>query len=157
MRAWTARQSLILCISLTLVLTLGVTLSMAQQKTKIAGKMTMAYTERKAVDVGDTEGHILVLAESEGVNVGEGGSKFMDGAQALNISFADLDGGNGPHQGYLRLTKGEDSIFAKWEGQVTTRLSPEGVPVTAFEGMFSYIAGTGQYKNIQGSGTYKGN
>ena len=44
----------------------------------------------------------------------------------------------------------------KAEGKTTTILSPEGKPITTFEGIISFIKGTGKYKNIQGSGTYKG-
>ena len=144
-----------LFISVALIFALAVT-TLAQEKTKIAGKITVTYTKQEKIDVGDTEGHIFPMAESEGTNVSTGKNEFMDGAQVANMSFGDLVKGNGPQQGYIKFTKNGDTTFAKWESKVTTTLSDEGTPIITFEGTFSYIKGTGQLENIQGSGTYKG-
>jgi len=142
--------------SLALIFALGVTTSTAQQKTKVSGKMTVAYTKQERIDVGDVEGHLISLSESEGINVSTGKPEFMNGAQVVNLSFADLVKGNGPQQGYVKNTKKGDTAIAKWEGKITTTLSAEGTPITTFEGTFSWIKGTGQFENIQGNGTYKG-
>lgn len=156
MQMLTFKRSTTLFISFALIFALSVTTSRAKEKTKIAGTMTISYTKQETLDVGDTEEHIVALSEGEGVHVSTGKHKFMDGAQLVNISFGDLVKGNGPHQGYVRLTQKGETVFARWEGKITTTLSPEGTPVTTFEGSFSFITGTGQFKNIQGSGTYKG-
>ncbi len=148
----TSKRSTALFISLALIFVLGVIPSIAQQKTKIAGKMTVAYTRQETIDIGDIEGHIISLGESEGTNVSTGKHKFMDGAQVVNMSFGDLVKGNGPHQGYLKLTKKGNAVFCKWEGKVTTK----GTSMPTFEGTFSYIKGTGKFENIEGDGTYKG-
>ena len=156
MRVLTSKRSMVLFISLALILAVGMMSSIAQQKSKIAGKMTLAYARQEMMDMGDTEGHVLSLSESDGINVSIGKHEFMDGAQVVNISFGDLVKGNGLHQGYVKLAKKDDTVFAKWEGKVTTTLSAEGTPITAFEGTLSYVKGTGKFENIQGSGTYKG-
>jgi hypothetical protein len=88
--------------------------------------------------------------------VNTGKQEFMDGAQVINMSTSDLIKGTGTHQGYVKVVKGEDSIFAKWQGKITTSFSDEGLPHTSFEGTYSYLSGTGQYEGIQGAGTYKG-
>ena len=144
-----------LFISLVLILALSITTE-AQQKTKAAGKMTAAYTDQEMIEVGDVEGHVITLVESEGINVSTGKPAFMDGSQLINLSFGDYVKGSGLHQGYVKLTKKDDTAIAKWQGKVTTTLSAEGVPVTTFEGTFSWIKGTGQFEGIQGNGTYKG-
>ena len=72
MQILTSKRSMLPFISLVLIFALGVTTSMAQQKTKIAGKMTCAYTKQEVIDAGDTEGHVLSLAEYEGANVSAG-------------------------------------------------------------------------------------
>jgi hypothetical protein len=129
---------------------------MAQQKTKIAGKITSAYVMEEKLNVGDAEDHIISLGESEGANVSTGENKFMDGAGVVNMSFSDIVKGNGPHQGYIKFAKNGDSVFAGWNGKIATIFSEEGAPITTFEGIFTYIKGTGRFENIQGSGTYKG-
>ena len=156
MQMLTSKRSMALFISLALIFALGVTTSIAQQKTKIAGKMTCASIKSERINVGDTEGHILLLSEYEGANVSTGKHKFMDGAQVVGMTFGDLVKGNGPHQGYIKMSLNGDAVFSKYEGKTTTTLSPEGTPIMTFEGTFSYIKGTGQFENIQGGGIYKG-
>lgn len=157
MRTLTFKRRTALSISLALILALVATMSIAEQKTKIAGKVTLSYTgNRLEIDVGDTEGHSFSVSESEGTNLSTGKHEFMDGAQVINISFGDLAKGNGLQQGYIKFGKSDDTAFAKWEGKVTTTLSLEGTPVTVFEGSLHFIKGTGQFANIQGRGSYKG-
>jgi hypothetical protein len=144
-----------LFISLVLIFTLGVTTSIAQQKTKIAGKHTLAY-KQDTINVGDTEGHIIALSEFEGFNVSTGEEKFMDGAQDVAMGFSDLVMGNGTDQGYGNISLNGDVIFWKHQGNIATTISPEGKLVTTAEGSWTFTKGTGKYENIQASGTYKG-
>jgi hypothetical protein len=129
---------------------------MAQKKFKCAGKQTAAYTVREVVEVGDTEGHSLILLKSEGFNESTGEHKFMDGAEVVWFAISDYIKGNGPHTVYTKMSLNDDVIHGKAEGKTTTVLSPEGKPVTTFEGTMSFTKGTGKYKNIQGSITYQG-
>ena len=156
MRILTCKRLTVLFISLALIFALGVTISIAQQKIKIAGKHTLAYTPGATINVGDTEDHIIALSTFEGANVSTGKNKFMDGAQDVGMTFADLVKGNGPHQGYGNLSLNGDVIFWKHQGKTKTTLTPEGKPVTTSEGSFTWTKGTGKYENIQGGGTYKG-
>jgi len=154
MQTLNSKLSMILIISLVLVFAFGVIPLKAQQKTSIAGKITATYTKQETIDVGDIEGHIISLAKSEGVNVSTGEHEFMDSSQVVNISFGDLVKGNGVNQGYVKFAKNGDTSFAKWQGKVTTTLSTEGTPITTLEGTFSFIKGTGQFENMQGTGTF---
>ena len=143
-------------ITIILVFSLGALEAIAQQMTKISGKMTCSYTDRQAFESGYTEGHSISLSESEGTNVSTGENVFMDGAQVVNLSFSDLVKGNGPHQGYVKLIKKDDAVFIKWQGKITTVISDEGTPLTKFDGTYSYIKGSGKFSNIQGGGTFQG-
>ena len=156
MRIFTSKRLMVLFISIALIFGLCVSSLMAQQKFKIAGKMTAAYTVREAVEVGDTEGHSLYLLKSEGFNESTGEHKFMDGAETVWFGIADYIKGNGSHTVYTKMYSNDNVVYSKAEGKTTTTLSPEGKPVTTFEGSLTFTQGTGKYKNIQGSGTYKG-
>ncbi|MGB6866816.1 MAG: hypothetical protein WBE11_14095 [Candidatus Aminicenantaceae bacterium] len=145
-----------LLISLVFLFSIFVTFSTAQEKIKAAGKMTLEYTEQHSIDVADSEGHILSIGKMEGINVSTGENKFMDGAKAAAVDGGDYVGGNGPNYGYGKLTLNGDVVFWKIEGKIITTLSPDGTPITTFEGTYTVIKGAGQYENIQGSGTYKG-
>ena len=156
MQKLTFKKLIGLFISLVLIFTLGVTTSIAQQKIKVAGKHTLAYIKQNMINVGDTEDHIISLSEFEGSNVSTGEKKLMDGALDVGMTFADIVKGNGPHQGYGKMSLNGDVIFWKHQGKAVTILSPEGKPVTTIEGSYTWTKGVGKYENIQGSGTYKG-
>lgn len=156
MGIFTCKRPLALFVSLALVFVFVVATSMAQQKNEIAGEITCAYIMQEKLNVGDTEGHVISLAQSEGTNISTGENEFMDGAKIVNMSFSDVVKGNGPHQGYIKYTQNGDSTFAGWNGKIATIFSDEGAPIITFEGIFTYIKGTGQFEGIQGSGTYKG-
>ena len=126
------------------------------KKTKIAGKITFNFAQHESFDIGDVDGHIISLRKAEGTNSNTGKSEYMDGAMAVNFSFDDLVRGNGPHQGYSKIGKNGDSVISKWQGKITTVFTAEGIPVPTFEGTIFWIKATGQYKNCEGNGTYKG-
>ncbi len=141
----------VLCVVALLAMPLS-----AQEMMKVAGKMEASYVKQEPMEVGDTEEHTMTLGTSEGTNVSTGVHMFMDGAEIVNMSFADLVKGSGPHQGYVKFTKGDDVVYAKWQGTMTTMTYEEGPPMMSFEGTFTYIGGMGQYMHIKGGGTYKG-
>jgi len=143
-------------IMLVLIMAILFIAGQADAQNKIAGKLTLAYSSLDTLAVGDTEGHNMALAESKGTNASTGETAFMDGAEAVNLSFADLAMGSGPHEGYVTFKSGDDMTIAKWKGMVTTTMSAEGAPQTSFSGTFEYIKGAGQFENIKGAGTYEG-
>ncbi len=147
--------SLVVCAALILVFSTAA--SQAQQATAISGKISAVYTHEDPINIGDAEGHIVTLTKSEGTNANMGKQDFMDDAKVFNIAFSDVVKGNGNHQGYVVFAKSSDTTIAKWKGMITTTSAPEGKSVTQMEGTFTYIYGTGNYKDISGSGTYKGN
>ncbi len=156
MRILPSQRLSVLFISIALIFGLCVSSTIAQQKLKIAGKTTAAYIVREVVEVGDTEGPSLYLLKHEGFNESTGEHKFMDGAETVWFGIADYIKGNGPHTVYTKMSLNDNVVYSKAEGKTTTILSPEGKPVTTFEGALTFTKGTGKYKNIQGSGTYKG-
>jgi hypothetical protein len=56
----------------------------------------------------------------------------------------------------MTMSLNDDEVYSRSEGKTTTTLSPEGKPVTTFEGTTTLIKGTGKYENIQGTNIYKG-
>lgn len=142
-------------LSGALVLAVCTTSALAQQKMKVSGKMTMTIAKHDSVTVEPTRNHYLLLSRSVGTNASTGEHKFMDGAKAVNASFADLAQGNGPEQGYAIFSQDGSSITCQWEGRVTTAPGKDA-PVISFEGTFTWTHGTGQFANIRGAGTFKG-
>ena len=156
MQIFASERLTVLLISFALIFVLSVSSLVAQQTFKIAGKTTAAYLVREEVEVGDTEGHILYLTNNKGFNESTGEHKFMDGAEVVWCAIADYIKGNGSHTTYTTMSLNDNAVYSKAKGKTTTTLSPEGKPVTTFEGTITFVEGTGKYKNIQGSCTYKG-
>ncbi len=156
MKIFKSKSWIVVTFSLALIIFFCVTYSTAQEKIKISGKVTTAYTIRHEIKCDDTEGHSIFIVKSEGVNVSTGKEKFMDGAEYAYEAFGDYVKGNGPHLTYSKMTLNGDTIFVKSEGETKTTISPEGKPITTVEGTSTIIKGTGKYENIQGSNTYKG-
>lgn len=127
------------------------------KKFKVAGKQTIAYTRQDRANVGDIEGHMVSLIESEGVNLSTGETEYMNGAQVFNVVTSDLVNFNGPIQGYSITKKKEDSVFGKFDGKISTTISADGTPVAVIEDVhLTWIKGTGQFKNIKGVAVAKG-
>jgi len=140
----------LLLISLSVIFVFGVTTSLAQEKIKIKGKRFGTHESKASIKVDDTEGHTLGVGSGKGVDVITN-SIFISG------STSDLVKGNGTHQGYTKtIDKDGDITFGKWQGKVSTTMSPKGRPLVTFEGTWSWTKCTGKWENAQGNGTYKG-
>lgn len=142
-------------LSGVLLLAVCTTTALAQEKMMVSGKMTMTFAKQDTVTVGGDGSHYLAIQRSVGTNASAGEHTFMDGAKAVNVSFADLTQGSGPHQGYATFSHDEGTVATQWKGQVTTAAEKDA-PVISFEGTFTWKHGTGKFANISGTGTYKG-
>lgn len=143
-----------LLFSLALIFGLCVS-STAQERIKISGKGTYAYTERPTIAFDDVEGHMILISKWEGMNWSTGEHKFMDRAEVSFISYADYIKGNGPFWGYIKMAQNGDVVYSKFKGKATTTLSPKGKPIMTLEGEMELVRGTGQYIGIQGSSKFK--
>ncbi|EFK11054.1 conserved hypothetical protein [delta proteobacterium NaphS2] len=149
MQTLKSKKVMLLLIGLVAIFVFGVTTSLAQEKIKLQGKRFGTYTS-DSIKVEDMENHILGTGMAKGVDV-------IQGSIFFTWSTADLVNGNGTHQGYTKtIDKDGDATFGKWQGEVSTTMSPKGTPLVMFEGTWSFTKGTGKWKNVQGNGTYKG-
>ena len=66
-------------------------------------------------------------------------------------------GGSGPQWGtYVDVHEDGSQTFGRYEGSQKTISNADGSWTATWEGTYKYTGGTGKYKNIKGSGTYKG-
>jgi len=142
------KRLMVILISLGLIFAFGVMTSVAQEKVKLKDKRYWFTIKTEVMKIDDTEGHIILISETKGVDVGTGGI-------SISRSFSDLVKGNGTHQSYSTTMSPDGVTFNKAEGKVTTALSPAGKPITTMEGTWSTIKGTGKWEGFQGGGTWK--
>ena len=117
-----------------------------------SGSSALTYSERKVVQIPNTNGEMLQLATVKGTLKSSGP---MDGGSVVNEEVAQLFQGNGDHAGYYTVTSADGSTIAKWSGKVTTEMK-DGNPMTTFKGKWEYVGGSGKYQNIKGKGDYNG-
>jgi hypothetical protein len=122
-------------------------------KIKDAGSYDGSYVKREMLPIPDQEGHALLLSESSGTATHSGGP--LDGFSVVTREIADLRHGNGPHQGYVVFSKGDDQQVVKFEGTVATTMK-DGKPNTTMNGTYAIIAATGSLAGSAGEGTYSG-
>jgi hypothetical protein len=115
-----------------------------------AGSFDAAYVKRDVQPIA--EGHILLLAESTGIN--KGGGKF-DGFAVSVRDILDLDQGNGPDNGYLFLSQGGDMQVVQISGKATTVMK-DGHPNTTLAGNWKVVNASGGLAGSRGEGTYSG-
>lgn len=125
-------------------------------KQRISGKEFMAYSKLERVPVGDVDGHLINLLVGEGINFNTGKEPFMDHAQVSVYTTSDVIHFNGPFVAYSIITRKGETVYSKAEGKVTANMTPEGTPVVLIEGTVNFYKGTGQFENIRGEGTFKG-
>jgi len=125
-------------------------------RTRFSGTHTFTMVQPQQMEFGDAPGHVLMLAQAKGSNQSPGPDGFMDGAEIVSVSMADLVAGNGSNHGYDVQVGHGDSVFTQWSGAVATVLSPEKTPQTSFHGTWTKHRGTGRYLGVKGAGTYQG-
>jgi len=69
----------------------------------------------------------------------------------------DQTDGTGTHKGYyIMFHQGGEQTYGTFDGRHKTVTKDDGSWASTWEGTYRYVGGTGKYKNIKGSGTYKG-
>jgi hypothetical protein len=106
---------------------------------------------------GDDPKHELVVLE---IHRNTTTSSDPDWNEAENLVYEQRDSvaGTRTHRGYYtNLLKNGDTEYGLYEGTFKTTFKEDGSwETTTWEGTFKVIGGTGKFKNIKGSGTYRG-
>ena len=125
-------------------------------RARFSGTHTLTIVQPQQMEFRDAPGHVLMLAQAKGSNRSPGPDGFMDSAEIVSVSMADLVAGNGSNHGYDVQIGDGDSVFTHWSGVVATLLSPDKTLQTSFHGTWTKNRGTGRYLGIKGAGTYQG-
>lgn len=125
----------------------------APERLAVAG--TVSLTAKASANSGKgADGRPLFVGQSEGENRSTGKDEFMNGAEVASADTASLVDGNGPHHGYITMSKGGDRVVFKWSGAVTTVAASDRVPETTAKGTWTVLRGMGKYDGASGGGTY---
>src|SRR5215469_8502220 len=113
------------------------------------------FISRTVVSPGDDPQHELVLMIRRNTTT----SSDPDWNETEQIVYEQDDevAETGTHRGYYRrLHKNGETDYGPYEGTHKTAVKEDGSWETTWEGTYQMIGGTGKFKNIKGSGTYRG-
>ncbi len=143
------KPTMLLIITFAICVCLGFTSNQAKADTA-KWRITSYITKVEALPIGDKEGHMVILYERRGVAV------FEDGRVAAyhTCGTGDMIKGNGPFQGYTKLSfKDGSSTMVKYKGNLKGQ---EGQKLPILEGAGEYTMGTGKLEGIKGTVSFTG-
>ena len=122
----------------------------AGAQTKITGKLTCS---KPNVNEMGGEGAQMIMFQK--TNCTWATPFMIDGSKpgrTLDVSIGDVSGSVGRVHGYsMSVMENGDSTFVRFDG--TMQMKKDGAGSN--KGTWRYIRGTGKFKGIAGSGTYK--
>jgi len=123
----------------------------AGAQTKITGKLTCSKP-----NVNEMAGEGAQMIMFQKANCTWATPFMIDGSKpgrTMNASIGEMMGSMGKAHGYsMSVMDNGDSTFVRFEG--TMQMKKDGAGSN--KGTWRYIRGTGKFKGIAGSGTYKG-
>jgi hypothetical protein len=111
---------------------------------KFKGRTVKHLLKWEQTNVGDEEGHVIVLFEAKGISTDLQGRSYTDGWVEHEEGLFDMNTktGAGSCQGYSEFAgKDGEKIYIKWKG-------------TPANGTWTFFKGTGKYEGIRGGGTW---
>ena len=139
--------SKILAVSAIVLFVLGIaTIDYAVAGEKMKSHGTSFNTEMKQIEVGDEEGHVMIITKSKTLYIND-----INGMKVVGTSVNTMDINPKAKQFSLRgcgwtVDKDGDKIMREHEGR------PVGKD--HWKGTWSYIKGTGKFEGIKGSGIW---
>jgi len=116
----------------------------------LSGSFSGRATSQSTIALHDVSNHDLNLLEVRGVQ--KSPDEKWNNSKITYWGTADLIAGNGAQRGYFVNEHSDgDRDFGTFEGRIAT----PGGQVT-IEGAWNFTGGTGKFKGLTGSGSYKG-
>jgi hypothetical protein len=141
-------------VGMVVAFTTGIaSLADAEEREQTTVKTNMITAYKTTLQIG--EGHEL----TQELSIGD--IKFSDpdfgSAREWVYVHTDSIGGSGKITAYFVDYFDDGSqTYGRGEGAVKTTANPDGSWQANWEGTYSYLGGTGKFKNIKGDGTFKG-
>jgi len=129
----------------------------AAEKKKISGtnKYQGPPISRTSVSPGDDPKHELVLTVLRGTTTSP--DPDWNENEIMIYGQADQVAGTGTDRGYFRrFHKNGDTTYGPVEGMHKATVNADGSWESISEGTWQFTGGTGKFKNIKGSGTFRG-
>ena len=128
----------------------------AAEKKKITGTNKQGpLISHTVVSPGDDPKHELTLTIRRDTTTSS--DPDHNETEVMQYEQSDSVAGTGTHRGYFRrLFKNGDTDYGPIEGTHKTTVKEDGSFETTWEGTWKVTGGTGKFKNIKGSGTYRG-
>ena len=153
------RRGVVGVIAALVVVSLSFSAQAAEKKKVMGTDKSGPVISRTVVPLGpgeDPKHALVVLAIYRATTTSP--DPDINGTDLISYLQADEVAGTGPQRGYyVRHYKNGDIDYGTLEGTLKTTNKEDGSwETTTWEGTFKVTGGTGKFKNIKGSGTYRG-
>lgn len=126
----------------------------AWKKVSGTGKVVTIRSQTKTLP-GDVPNHEVTITRR--LDVWSSADPDWNNVPASFVAYADYIAGTGPSWGYIIVAHpGGDQTHIAYEGMTKTVMNPDGSWEATFSGRHWIIGGTGRFRGITGSGTYRG-
>lgn len=116
-------------------------------------KVSKERPDPEVIKLGDRPGH--ELRQAIRVHVVTSGDAEFDGAEKTAYAHEDVTAGAGTSVGYFLYTlRNGDKLWARFESVFSTTYGDAWR--TTYQGVFTFLSGTGKYRSIRGGGHYEG-
>jgi hypothetical protein len=125
----------------------------APAQTKIGGTLQCAKPAiSQSAEVGDHPGHVLALAQDKCTWTKPMEIDGVETKDDVGTGISDIRGSRSSDRGYDVTTMANgDKLFVRSSGSTTIK----GEMADSGAGRWSFAGGTGKFKGIKGSGTFK--
>ena len=126
----------------------------AGAQTKVSGKLNCAKPDvNSSAEPGDAPGHMVMLTKAACTWPTPLDIAGVKTKSAVDVGTADVHGSTGNQRGYSTSTMDNgDKASVSYQG--TMKMNKDGSGT--FSGTWKWTGGTGKFKGMKGSGTYKG-
>lgn len=148
-------KALITALLLTMAASFSAVADAAEKREQTFVKSNFRTLYKTVLAVGDASGH-EVIQEANIADIKVSNPDFRIKEEWAFVQ-SDLVNGSGPHSGYFYDTHEDGSqTYGYFRGTVKTNSKADGSWESTWEGTYEYRGGSGKFKNLKGSGKYKG-
>ena len=150
------RRGVVGVIAAFVVVSLSFSAQAAEKKRIMGTDKEGPPISRTVVSPGDDPKHELALTIHRDITTTSSDPDWNE-TEVMVYGQSDSVAGTGTHRGYTRrLFKNGDTYYTSYEGTHKTTVKEDGSRETTWEGTNKITGGTGKFKDIKGSGTYRG-
>ena len=149
-------KALITALLLTIATTFSLIADAAEKREQSYVKTNFRTLYKTVLSVGDVPNHDVVQ-EANIADIKYSANSEFKIKEEWVYSQSDIIDGSGTQSGYFYDTHEDGShTYGAYKGTIKTSSKADGAWEAIWEGTYQFLGGSGKFKNLKGTGKYKG-